>query len=91
MLRNSTSAPNVSILAMFAAASAMFLFVSQRLRSTNVKMLGFQTEKDSLIAELEASAARVAWPRFPDADKAVAAGGKQAVVRRYKLVHSAVA
>ena len=47
------SAPNVSILAMFAAASAMFLFVSQRLRSTNVKMLGFQTEKDSLIAELE--------------------------------------
>ncbi len=44
---------NVSILALFAATSAMFLFVSQRLRTTNLRMLGYQAEKDSLIAELE--------------------------------------
>lgn len=46
-------AQNVATLALFAAASAMFLFVSQRLRTANLKMLGYQAEKDSLIAELE--------------------------------------
>jgi len=46
-------AENVSILALFAATSAMFLFVSQQLRTANLRMLGYQAEKDGLIAELE--------------------------------------
>jgi two-component system cell cycle sensor histidine kinase PleC len=42
-----------SVLAMITAASLFFIFMSQRLYSTNVKMLSYQTEKDDLIAELE--------------------------------------
>lgn len=42
-----------SALAMICASSLLFIFMSQRLRNTNLKMLGFQTEKDDLIAELE--------------------------------------
>jgi len=49
----SPSVENFSVLAMFATASALFLYVSQRLYSSNLKMLAFQTEKDHLIAELE--------------------------------------
>jgi len=42
-----------SVLAMILAAGLFFIFMSQRLYSTNLKMLGYQTEKDDLIAELE--------------------------------------
>ncbi|PHR18326.1 MAG: two-component sensor histidine kinase [Hoeflea sp.] len=44
---------DVSILAMILAAALFFVFMSKRLYTTNVKMLGYQTEKDDLIAELE--------------------------------------
>ncbi len=39
--------------AMISAAAVFFVFLSQRLFNTNLKMLSFQTEKDDLIAELE--------------------------------------
>ena len=42
-----------SVLAMVLGAALFFMFMSQRLYSTNLKMLSFQTEKDDLIAELE--------------------------------------
>ena len=42
-----------SVLAMISAAALFFIFMSQRLYTTNLKMLSFQTEKDDLIAELE--------------------------------------
>ena len=42
-----------SVLVMILGAALFFLFMSQRLYSTNLKMLSFQTEKDDLIAELE--------------------------------------
>ncbi len=44
---------DISVLAMISASGLFFLFMSQRLYSTNLKMLSFQTEKDDLIAELE--------------------------------------
>lgn len=47
------NATHIAALAMFATASALFLFVSQRLYTANLKMLAYQTEKDHLIAELE--------------------------------------
>ncbi|KGF68088.1 histidine kinase [Hoeflea sp. BAL378] len=42
-----------TVLAMILGAALFFIFMSQRLYSTNLKMLSFQTEKDDLIAELE--------------------------------------
>lgn len=42
-----------SVLAMILAVALFFIFMSRRLYITNVKMLGYQTEKDDLIAELE--------------------------------------
>lgn len=42
-----------SVLVMISAAALFFIFMSQRLYTTNLKMLSFQTEKDDLIAELE--------------------------------------
>ncbi|MCY0095535.1 sensor histidine kinase [Hoeflea ulvae] len=42
-----------SVLAMISAATLFFIFMSRRLYTTNLKMLGYQTEKDDLIAELE--------------------------------------
>ena len=42
-----------SVLAMIVGAALFFIFMSQRLYTTNLKMLSFQTEKDDLIAELE--------------------------------------
>jgi two-component system, cell cycle sensor histidine kinase PleC len=44
---------DISVLAMICASGLFFIFMSQRLYSTNLKMLSFQTEKDDLIAELE--------------------------------------
>lgn len=43
----------ISVLAMFTATVVFFTYVSQRLFSSNIKMMVFQTEKDNLIAELE--------------------------------------
>lgn len=42
-----------SALAMISAAALFFVYMSQRLYTTNLKMLNYQTEKDDLIAELE--------------------------------------
>lgn len=42
-----------SVLAMITSAAVFFIFMSQRLYYTNLRMMGFQTEKDDLIAELE--------------------------------------
>jgi len=49
----SRDAADISVLAMISAAALFFIFMAQRLYTTNIKMLGFQTEKDDLIAELE--------------------------------------
>ncbi|VVT10572.1 Two-component sensor histidine kinase [Hoeflea sp. EC-HK425] len=49
----SRDAADLSAFAMIAAAALFFAFMSQRLYSTNLKMLSYQTEKDDLIAELE--------------------------------------
>jgi two-component system, cell cycle sensor histidine kinase PleC len=49
----SRDAADFSALAMISAAALFFVFMSQRLYTTNLKMLSFQTEKDDLIAELE--------------------------------------
>lgn len=46
-------AADVSMFAMVLAAALFFIFMSQRLYHTNLRMLGFQTQKDDLIAELE--------------------------------------
>ena len=44
---------DISVLAMISAAALFFVFMSNRLYTTNLKMLSYQTEKDDLIAELE--------------------------------------
>ncbi len=41
------------LMAVIASALGFFVFVSGRLHDSNVKLLSFQSEKDSLIAELE--------------------------------------
>jgi two-component system cell cycle sensor histidine kinase PleC len=44
---------DLALTAIFAIAMAFFFFITDRLYTTNVKLLSFQSEKDDLIAELE--------------------------------------
>lgn len=44
---------DIGLTAVLASALGFFLFVSARLHDSNLKLLSFQSEKDSLIAELE--------------------------------------
>ncbi|MGN6549441.1 MAG: sensor histidine kinase [Pararhizobium sp.] len=44
---------DIGLTAVIASALGFFLFVSGRLHDSNLKLLSFQSEKDSLIAELE--------------------------------------
>jgi len=44
---------DVGLMVVIASALGFFVFVSARLHESNLKLLSFQSEKDSLIAELE--------------------------------------
>jgi two-component system, cell cycle sensor histidine kinase PleC len=44
---------DIALTAAFAASLTFFVFITDRLYYTNIKLLSFQSEKDDLIAELE--------------------------------------
>ena len=53
----SRNAYDIGLVTVIASALGFFVFVSARLHDSNLKLLSFQSEKDSLIAELEVAKA----------------------------------